>query len=376
MNEIQLWQPHYSITPQMATRLIEIESARAEVAHTPLLPAVEAEIRQRARVRATHYSTRIEGNRLTLEEAAQVIEQKNAVLKGRERDVREVRNYWNALLRVEDWAAQGKPLAEDLLRRLHALVEYGKRATPTPYRDGQNVIRDSVSGSIVYLPPEAVDVPALMTGLVAWVNRAEKEKLPVPLIAGLAHYQFVTIHPYYDGNGRTARLLATFLLHRNGYGLNGFFSLEEHHARNLEAYYGALAVHPHHNYYEGRAEADLTPWLTYFIDLLAVVFNTAKDEAQQSKDSPHALEPDWMRRLDHRARLVLGLFSRQDEITAVQVAESLGLSERMVRNLLQDWVTEGWLIVANPSRRKRAYQLSAIYRQYIGTLSAPLLKKK
>jgi Fic family protein len=83
--------------------------------------------------------------------------------------VREVRNYWEALLRVEDWATQGKPLTEDLIRRLHALVEYGTRAKPTPYRDGQNVIRDSISGVIVYLPPEAVDVPSLMDSLVKWM---------------------------------------------------------------------------------------------------------------------------------------------------------------------------------------------------------------
>jgi len=357
------WQPKYSITSQLARWLMEIESARAIVEHTPLPPAVEAELRQRARIRATHYSTRIEGNRLTLEQAEQVIQEKHIAIQGRERDVREVRNYWEALLRVEDWAAQGKPLTEDLIRRLHALVEYGTRAKPTPYRDGQNVIRDSISGGIVYLPPEAVDVPDLMSSLVEWINRAEKEKIPTPLIAGLAHYQLVTIHPYYDGNGRTARLLATFILHRGGYGLNGFFSLEEYHARDLENYYGALSVYPHHNYYEGRAEADLTPWLNYFIGLLADVFSTAKDEALRLKDFPPAPEPELLRHLDHRARIVLGLFAKQETITATQVAENLGLSERMARNLMQEWVEQGWLLVADDSRRKRAYKLSALYRQ-------------
>ncbi len=364
------WQPQYNISSQLARWLMEIESARAVVEHTPLPPAVEAELRQRARIRATHYSTRIEGNRLTLEQAEQVIQQKGIAIQGRERDVREVRNYWDALLRVEDWAAQGKPLTEDLIRRLHALVEYGGHAKPSPYRDGQNVIRDSISGGIVYLPPEAGDVPGLMAGLVNWVNQAEKEKIPVPLIAGLAHYQFVTIHPYYDGNGRTARLLATFLLHRGGYGLNGFFSLEEYHARDLENYYEALAVHPHHNYYEGRAEADLSTWLTYFVGLLADVFRVAKEEALSMKDAPINPEPEALRRLDHRARMVLGLFAKQETITATQVAETLGLSERMVRNLMLGWVRDGWLFVADDSRRKRAYALSAIYRQYIGSLSA------
>jgi Fic family protein len=96
---------------------------------------------------------------------------------------------------------------------------------------------------LIYLPPEAKDVPDLMASLVQWANEAERSGLPAPLIAAMVHYQFVTIHPYYDGNGRTARLLATFILHKGGYGLGGFFSLEEHYARDLLGYYRALTVH-------------------------------------------------------------------------------------------------------------------------------------
>ena len=76
---------------------------------------------------------------------------------------------------------------------------------------GQNVIRDSRSRGIVYMPPEAKDVPDLMKELVAWISSTERKELPCPLRAGIAHYQFATIHPYYDGNGRTARLLTTLI---------------------------------------------------------------------------------------------------------------------------------------------------------------------
>jgi Fic family protein len=364
------WQPRYTLTPSIARGLMEIGAARAVVEHLALPPAVESELRRRARVRATHYSTRIEGNRLTLAEAEQVIAGKHVRLHGRERDIGEVRNYWNALLRVEEWAARGVELTEELIRRLHGLVERGSRARPSPYREGQNMIRDSEAGALVYLPPEARDVPALMASLVEWVRKAEEERLPPPLLAGLVHYQFVTIHPYYDGNGRTARLLATFLLHRGGYGLNGLFSLEEHHARDLAAYYRSLAAHPHHNYYEGRATADLTPWLEYFVGTLAAVFTAAKGEALRHAETGLAVEPEALRLLDPRARTVLSLFTRGERITAGDVAAALGLSDRMVRLLLKDWVQEGWLEVADPSRRARAYRLSATYRQFIGNSSA------
>jgi len=364
-----IWNPTYTITPTIAQRLMAIEAAKAVVEHTPLPPTIEAELRRRARIRSTHYSTRIEGNRLTLEETEQAIAGAHT-FQGRERDVVEVRHYWDALARVESWAEQGRPLTEALIKRLHALVMRGPRARPTPYRDGQNVIRDVASGAIVYLPPEAQDVPRLMKALVQWVRQAEQAGAPAPVIAGLFHYQFVTIHPYFDGNGRTARLLATFLLHRSGYGLNGYFSLEEHHARDLESYYRALVTHPHHNYYEGRAQADLTPWLAYFIDTLARVFTLAQEEALNLAEHPLPSEPEIVRGLDRRARIILGMFHQSEQITTKDAARSLGLSERMTRNLMQDWVKSGFLEVAEPSRRKRAYRLSAIYRQYIGSLSA------
>ncbi|HEV2854336.1 MAG TPA: Fic family protein [Thermoanaerobaculia bacterium] len=363
------WQPRYALTLAMARGLMEIEAARAVVEQIPLPPAVQSELRRQARVRSTHYSTRIEGNRLTLAEAEKVVEGKKVQLHGRERDAGEVRSYWKALLRVEEWAARGDDLTEETIRRLHALVE--GRSHPSSYRDGQNVIRDSETGALVYLPPEAKDVPVLMQGLVEWVRQARKQRLPPPLIAGLAHYQFVTIHPYYDGNGRTARLLATFLLHRDGYGLNGLYSLEERHARDLAAYYGSLAVHPHHNYYEGRDTADLTPWLEYFLGTLAEVFTRAKEEAlRHASGERSALEPEALRRLDARARTVLGLFTRTEEISSTDVARILGLSDRAARDLLRSWVRDGWLTVADPSRRGRSYRLSAVYRQFIGGLSA------
>lgn len=364
------WSPRFTLTPAIARGLMQIEAARALVEHTTIPPAAEAELRAHARVRAVHYSTFIEGNRLTMSQAKAAIADANLQIAGRERDVSEVRNYWNALLRVEDWAQKKKPLTEELIKRLHALVEVGPRAKPTPYREGQNAIKNSSTGALIYLPPEAEDVPSLMASLVAWAAEAERSGLPAPLIAGLVHYQFVTIHPYYDGNGRTARLLATFILHKGGYGLNGFFSLEEHHARDLPGYYQALTTHPHHNYYFGRSEADLTPWLEYFISTLAAVFEAVRLTAQKCAFEGRQAEPEELRRLDHRERVVLGLFASKETVTAPQVAAELGLSERMARNLLTDWVRDGWLEVADPSRRARSYSLSAKYRQYIGSLSA------
>jgi len=364
------WNPVYEISSTIANSLMEIEAAKTIVEHTLLSPVIEAELRHKARLKSTHYSTSIEGNKLTLKEAKQVIEKRKTHFHGRERDVNEVRNYWDALLQVEDWADKRIEISEDLIKKLHSIVEKGKRAKPTPYRNKQNVIKDSESGAIVYLPPEAKDVPKLMSEMVQWTKLAQKNNIPIPIIAALLHYQFVTIHPYYDGNGRTARLLATFILQRDGYGLNGFFSMEEHHAKDLNKYYNSIAVHKHHNYYEGRNKAVLTSWVEYFVKLLATVFTQAKDEALNYKKKGVPAEPQELRRLDRRARMVLSLFAKKDRIAVQDAITLLGLSDRMVRVLMQKWVKDGWLVMTDSSKRARSYGLSAKYRQFVGNLTA------
>jgi Fic family protein len=220
---------------------------------------------------------------------------------GRERDTQEVQHYFLALAEIEKWVAESKPITEDRIRRLHALIFAGKRARPTTYRDGQNAIRDG-EGALVYLPPEAKDVPGLMQEMVDWINAAENEQ-PVPVIAGLAHYQFVTIHPYYDGNGRTARALATWILYRGGYDLGKFYALEEFYYQDLDGYYNALVPHPHHNYYDGRQTADITPWLAYFVKSMATVFEgVAREVSERALQEGEETGQTFLRKLDRRAR--------------------------------------------------------------------------
>jgi Fic family protein len=365
MTESRTWQPAFTLTHSMVSKLTQIEATRVVVESTLLPTPLLAELSRQARVRATHYSTRIEGNRLTLEEAEQVIADRRRAFHGREQDVAEVRNYWEALARVEEWAAQNRAVTEELIQRIAGIAIHGKRAKAASYRTGQNAIRDSATGVLVYLPPEASDVPALMAAMVNWIHQAERETISPVVIAGLAHYQFVTIHPYYDGNGRTARLLATFLLHRGGYGLRGLFSLEEHHSRDIMAYYHALEAGGHHNYYMGRADADLTGWLEYFVSTVSAVFEAAKQEALKHAEAVPAPEPDQLRRLDRRARLVLALFLHQEHITSGEVAQTLGLSERMARVLLAEWLAAGWLTLADPSRKGRKYALVDDFRRYL-----------
>jgi Fic family protein len=95
-----------------------------------------------------------------------------------------LRATYAALAQLEHYAAQNHPIAEKIIQTLHALVMSNGRSRlkPTPYRDGQNVIRDGGTGTIVYMPPEAKDVPGLMRNLILWINKNEEE-LPCPIVA-------------------------------------------------------------------------------------------------------------------------------------------------------------------------------------------------
>jgi len=354
------FSPNFTITAAIANDLMRIEAVRQSIHALPITPRVLAALRETARLFSTHYSTMIEGNRLTQQQVAQVIAQEHH-FPGRERDQDEVRGYYAALDEVERLAEAGGPVTESGVRRLHARVMSAgrKRIKPTPYRDGQNVIRDSRSQGIVYMPPEAKDVPALMTQLVQWINR--KDDLPAPIKAAIVHYQYATIHPYYDGNGRTARLLTTLVLHLRGYGLKGLYALEEYYALKLKEYYEALTIGRSHNYYFGRAEADITKWIGYFVEGVAISFQKVEAQARAETARGGSDQTRVLRKLDARQRRALELFERSQEVTSKDIGDLFGLQARAAAVICQNCVENGVLIVSNPSKKSRRYRLAAEY---------------
>src|ERR1700688_3129134 len=293
------FNPTFAITPAVANGLMRIEAVKQAIQTLPITPRVLANLRETARLFSTHYSTMIEGNLLTQEQVAKVIAV-DQHFPGRERDEQEVKGYYAALDEVDHLAQNRSHVTERVVQSLHGLVMGGgkTRAKPTPYRDEQNVIRDSRTRGIVYMPPEAKFVPVLMAEMVVWINA--KDDLPVPLKAAIAHYQYATIHPYYDGNGRTARLLTTLILHLGGYGLKGLYALEEYYARDLKAYYEALTVGPSHNYHLGRAEADITGWIAYFVEGMATSFEKVRDQALREVERGGKDQSKVLRNLDSK----------------------------------------------------------------------------
>jgi Fic family protein len=359
-----MFQPRFSLSAKVAKALMAIEADRQVVASVPLTAPMLDSLRRTARLLSTHFSTQIEGNRLTQAQVQAVVSGEGN-FPGRERDEAEVRNYFAALEYVERLGRKDGGLTEREVRTIHGLVMTGK-AKATPCRDGQNVIRDTRTGGIVYMPPEAKDVPGLIKDMVGWVNASLAEReLPVPVVAALAHYQFATIHPYFDGNGRTARLLTTLILHRSGYGLNGIYSLEEYYAANLKGYYAGLAVGESHNYYFGRAEGDITPFVEYFCVGMAAAFGKVRVRAEEASQESALDQTPTLRTLSPQQRQALGLFLRLQVVTKKDVATYFKCSPRSASTLCVKWVKAGFLVIENPSTKGRSYRLTDSYESLV-----------
>ena len=249
--------PHFSITNAIAAALTEIERARGFLDAASLTDEWIDSMRSRAFLLEAHHTTHIEGTRLTIEEAADLLAGDD-VPGADPDDTRELLNYRDAFKFVNTYLNDGGPITERLILEIHKHLVAGVRggsAAPGQYRRVQNYIVNSATGETIYTPPPVGDVPILMRELVSWLNRASDIH---PVIAsGIAQFQLVHIHPFLDGNGRTSRLLSTLCLYRAGYDFKRLFTISEYYDRDRMAFYRALQS-------VRQTDMDMTGWNRIF----------------------------------------------------------------------------------------------------------------
>ncbi|MFC5471318.1 Fic family protein [Cohnella suwonensis] len=335
-----MFTPRYIISDLIARRLMDVQRSSAVVDLLPLPASILDLLKKESMEKTVILSTKIEGN--TLDEATK---RKVLYKDSNDDEEQEVYNLMKALEYLDEAERRQLPVTEELIKKLHAIIRiaHGRRPRISEYREEQNQV-GSRNASGFYLPPEWSDVSSLMEDLVAWVNSPETYTIPIPIKAGIFMWQFLTIHPYLDGNGRTARMLTTYLLRRGGYGLKGLFVLENFYDRNLAEYYRRLQLGLHHNYYFGRNEAELTPWLEFFVDGLAEVFQEAATIVSEKSNQMMKVEPELIRKLDAQQRMIFAqLTFKQDSITTSELREVLRLSDRSVREKVSRWREEGFI---------------------------------
>lgn len=327
-----MYQPKFKITNHLLTYVASVESAKALIDHSALVPSWEAKFRDEAMQRTVHFGTHIEGNELTADQAGKVVQLKNTSnpqmivdqtgIIARDRDIQEVINYRNVVAWIDQRPV--KKLQEELnldtLMVLHKLTM--QRLLPEEqvavFRDKQVIVRGAADGQVVFRPPVAVEVPYLIEDFFTWINSTEATELHPIFRAAIAHYFLVYVHPFVEGNGRVARAFATLVLYSAGYDFKRFFALEEYFDSDVEAYYQALLS------VQQNDEKDLSYWLEYFTYGLALEIDKVKQKVLKlSQDLKIQRELGQQVALSERQIILLEVLQNQGQMTSEDAQKAL-----------------------------------------------------
>ncbi|MEW6697302.1 MAG: Fic family protein [Bacillota bacterium] len=358
------YEPKFDFTSDIVKLLSKIEYYRGLVTSKTLPLHISKKLKQRAKIKSTHYSTYIEGNPLTLYQVEEVINRRPD--KSDSYHAQEVRNYWRALSFLNKAKIKHWPVTEELIKKLHRIIEVrgpGRRGKMSEYRGATPpgvlfCVRDNATGAVEYIPPYWEEVPGLMKDLVEWINT--EKTLPIPIKAAISAYQLVTIHPFDDGNGRLARALALYTLMLDDYDLNGYFTVEEYYAKDLQRYYNSLQMGLPVSYYEGRNNPNLTPWITFFLSTMAEAF----EDIAQSCVRLHEASAGKLLELSKREIQLLQLALRFEgrPLSLELMAEWFVVSKRTIQEWVKDWVEIGLLEPASGTKRVTSYKLGERYK--------------
>ncbi len=319
--ERKMFKPSFSYTHNIVDNLIEITSAREIILNAYLVPKWEISLRREALIRATHASTAIEGNPLTLEEVSKLAQGRKITATRKAKQ--EVLNYLNVLENIDRYQEDKKITGTHILN-LHRDIT--KETLENPewegyYRKIQVYVGNRITGEVIFVPPPPENVPSLMENFIEWLNSEESLKLHPVLVAGISHYEFVRIHPFVDGNGRTARALATLILYIREFDIKRFFALDDYYDSDRRAYYNALKS-------VGQNTLDLTHWLEYFTEGVNTSIRRVKEKVLQLSIEKGKQKRRGQIALTERQMKIIEFIQRNGQITAGDVANMFEITRQ------------------------------------------------
>jgi Fic family protein len=325
---VERFEPRFSYTHTMVRNLTEISEARAVVLNARLVPKWEVSLRREALLRTAHHSTAIEGNPLSLEDVTALAQGRKVMATRKAKQ--EVLNYLSALEEVPTLAKRERFTPHDLLA-VHRTICQGTLEDPKDegaFRRRQVVVANSATGEVVFTPPPTAEVPRLVDGFLHWFGSKDAERLDPVILAGVTHYRLVWIHPFADGNGRTARALATIALYKRGFDVKRFFALDDYYDQDRRSYYAALRA-------VDQRTLDLTGWLEYFTTGVAVSISSVKDRVIGISRDVKALSQTGQVALSDRQMRIVERMVDSGAITNREVREMFGVSNRAALDELE-----------------------------------------
>lgn len=315
------FSPHFSYSHEIVNRLTRITASREVILHAHLVPKWEVSLRREQLVRAAHASTAIEGNPLTLEEVSRLAEGRR-VMAARKAQA-EVLNYLKVLGQIDAYQDQGNITIESLLR-LHRDVTRETLENPADegaFRQVQVVVGNRITRTIVYTAPPPGEVAPRMEAFIAWLNAEEARSLHPILVAGIAHYGLVRIHPFVDGNGRVARALATLILALRKFDIKRFFTLDDFYDSDRLAYYRVLQE-------VNRTYPDCTVWLEYFTEGVEVSLHRVKERVLLLSGDEHKKSTSGQIALTERQMQIIEYLHTHGSVKSSDIARICHISRQ------------------------------------------------
>ncbi len=325
----------YQITNKTLNNIVETTKLTEEIAKKRVPNSEFRKIKRETLAKTAHYSTKIEGNPLTLEQVKSLLDGREIIAK--KRAINEVQNYIETIENIENYQSKGR-IHLDLLLKMHQGITKGVLENTLAcgkLREVQNYI--AKGSRIVYTPPPPEKVEAMMKELVKWINSDETKDLNPIIQAGICHYAIAMIHPFEDGNGRVARALATLILKTRGFDPKGIYAIDEYYERDRDAYYKALQQ-------VDKANGNLTSWLEYYADgvLLSIkTIHSVLNSLEKSKD------------LNQRQKKALKHTIKHGYITNRDYREINTVSNKTAYQDLKEMVKKGILEEKGKGRAKR-----------------------
>ena len=347
-----------TLTNSILNRISEIDENRFSLKMVNLPPVTKNRLRKNSKKKSSFASNKIEGNPLTEAQANEAMESDSH--KHFLKPEQEVRNYFLALNLLDEKLKSKIPFSKELILEVQAMVEKGASKEKIGLRGPMPpgvlfAVYDSETGKPEYIPPEYSDIPSLLDELTEYVTTTDDHPL---IIAAIVHYQLVTIHPFEDGNGRTARLMSGYILDFFGYGFNGIGSLDEYFAYDTDEYYSSLQMGLPALYYSGR---DNPPhpeiWIDYFLRMMELYSKKAYEISLSSTEDELDTALSHLNAKE-KAFLSFLLQNRMIEITPIDVSRKLGVSNKTVINRCAKLTENGFLIPNITKERIRSYSLT------------------
>lgn len=325
-------------------------------AFTLILPDVDLFIRMHV-VKEANTSSRIEGTQTKMDEA---LMKKEDISPDKRDDWQEVHNYIEAL-NYSINELQSFPLSNRLIRKTHQILLSGVRGAhklPGDFRSSQNWIGGSSISDAIFIPPHPSYVQELMSDLELFLHN-EDVNVPHLIKIAIAHYQFETIHPFLDGNGRIGRLLITLYLVSAGLLKKPSLYLSDFFERHKSSYYDAL-MHV-------RTTSDIAHWIKFFLN---AVIETAKKGKQtfmnilELKNELH-LEILSFGRKAQTAQTLINFLYTQPFTSLNEVMSKTELSKQAANQLINDFVERGILVEVTGNQRNRVYYFKKYYQLFL-----------